>query len=253
VSIEATIAGFAAALRDREAPPPAGTRGRQDQSDRRRFAVYRNNVAVGLIGAIEARFPVVRRIVGAKAFRTMARTFVEREKPHSPVLIAYGDAFPDFIAARFLGLGPPCLVDVARLESAWVDAYHAEDATIIGLVNFADLDPAALPHARIALHPAVRLLRLATPAASIWASYQVGAEPVPHTEQEEDALIARPEADVSVRILPACGYAFAKRLHEGATLAEAVETLPHPNEFGSHLVGLVTAGAVRSIVQGQRP
>ena len=114
------------------------------------------------------------------------------------------------------------------------------------------LDPEALPNAQIALHPAARLLRLATPAASIWASYQDGAEPVPHPEQDEDVLVTRPEADVSVRILPACGYAFAKRLQEGATLAEAVETLPHPDEFGSHLVGLVAAGAVRSIVPGER-
>ncbi len=78
-------------------------------------------------------------------------------------------------------------------------------------------------------------------------------EPGPHRpEQDEDALIARPEADVSVRILPPCGYAFAKRLQEGATLAEAAETLPDPDEFGSHLVGLVAAGAVRSIVPGER-
>jgi hypothetical protein len=252
MSFEATIAGFAAALHDCGLPPPLSTRGRQGAPDGRRFAVYRNNVAVGLIGAIEARYPVVRRIVGANPFRTMARAFVELEKPHSPVLIAYGETLPDFIAARFPGLGPPYLVDVARLENAWVDAYHADDAPTVGLADLADADPETLSNAHIALHPAARLLRLATPAASIWASYQDDAEPVPHPEQEEDVLIARPEADVSVRILPDCGYAFAKRLKEGATLAEAVETLPHPDEFGSHLVGLVAAGAVMSIVPGER-
>ena len=253
MSIDATIAGFAAALLDPAAPPPSNTRGRRDAPDGRRFAVYRNNVAVALIGSIEARYPVVRRIVGATTFRTMARAFVEREKPHSPVLIAYGETFPDFIASRFSEFGPPCLVDVARLENAWVEAYHAEEAPTVVLADLADLDPEALPNARIALHPAVRLLRLATPAASIWASYQVGAEPVPHSDHKEDALVARPEADVSVRVLPPCGYAFAKRLQEGGTLAEAVETLPDPDEFGSHLVGLVAAGAVRSFVAGQRP
>ena len=71
----------------------------------------------------------------------MARAFVEREKPRSPVLIAYGETFPDFIAARFPGLGPPYLVDLARLENAWVDAYHAEDAPTVGLADLADARP----------------------------------------------------------------------------------------------------------------
>ena len=74
---ETTVAAFAAALADPAAPPPADTRGRQGAPDARRFAVYRNNVAVGLIGAIEARYPVVRRMIGPDAFRALARAFVE--------------------------------------------------------------------------------------------------------------------------------------------------------------------------------
>jgi hypothetical protein len=49
------------------------------------------------------------------------------------------------------------------------------------------------------------------------------------------------------------GYAFAKRLQEGATLEAAAETLADPDEFGSHLVGLVSAGAVKAIHVGERP
>ena len=68
MSFETTIAAFAAALCDPAAPPPAATRGRRCAPDARRFAVYRNNVAVGLIGALEARYPVCRRIVGDRLF-----------------------------------------------------------------------------------------------------------------------------------------------------------------------------------------
>ena len=64
---EATVAAFAAALADPAAPPPAGALGRLGVPDSRRFSVYRNNVAVGLIGALEARYPVARRIVGAES------------------------------------------------------------------------------------------------------------------------------------------------------------------------------------------
>ena len=66
--------------------------------DARRFAVYRNNVAVGLIGALEARYPVSRRIAGDDLFRAMARAFVRAHRPRSPVMIAYGAEFPEFMA-----------------------------------------------------------------------------------------------------------------------------------------------------------
>src|SRR5271157_2625104 len=165
---ESTVAAFAAALCDPAEQPPAAIRGRRDAPDARRFAVYRNNVAVGLIGALEARYPVARRIFGPEAFRAMARAFAEAHKPRSPVLIAYGAAFPDFIEAQ--GPNPDLrrLADVARLENAWVEAYHAEDAPAAGLADLAVLSAEALPNARVALHPAARLLSLATPAASIW-------------------------------------------------------------------------------------
>ena len=145
---ESTVAAFAAALCDPAAPPPAAIRGRRGAPDARRFAVYRNNVAVGLIGALEARYPVARRIVGPEAFRAMARAFVEAHKPRSPVLIAYGAVFPDFIEAQ--GPNPDLrrLADVARLENAWVEAYHAEDAPAAGLADLAALSAEALPNAR---------------------------------------------------------------------------------------------------------
>jgi hypothetical protein len=57
---------------------------------------------------------------------------------------------------------------------------------------------------------------------------------------------------VSVRVLPPAGYVFAKRLEKGATLSEAAEALPDPDEFGAHVVGLVAAGAVASIIPGER-
>ena len=78
---ETTVRAFAAALGEPSAPPPATTRGRMGAPDARRFAVYRNNVAVGLIGALEARYPVSRRIAGEELFRAMARAFVRGHRP----------------------------------------------------------------------------------------------------------------------------------------------------------------------------
>ena len=81
MSFEITVRAFTAALDDPSAATPAMTRGRMGAPDARRFAVYRNNVAVGLIGALEARYPVSRRIAGEDLFRALARAFAHARKP----------------------------------------------------------------------------------------------------------------------------------------------------------------------------
>jgi hypothetical protein len=254
---ESTIHAFAAALSEPSAATPAMTRGRAGAPDARRFSVYRNNVAVGLIGALEARYPVSRWIAGDDQFRAMARAFVRAFKPRSPVMIAYGEQFPEFaaayLAATEVGPGLACLVDVARLENAWVEAYHAEDIAAATVGQFAALSPDCLSEMRIAFHPAARLLRFAAPAASVWASAQSCDCPAASTKGiGEDALITRPDCDVRVRILPALGYDFALRLREGAALIEAAGALNDPAfDFGTHLVGLVESGAVASIIPGR--
>jgi hypothetical protein len=248
---ETTIRAFAAALADPSAAPPATTFGRLGAPDARRFSVYRNNVAVGLIAALEARYPVSRRIAGDDLFRAMARAFVHAHKPSSPVMIAYGEEFPEFLAGCD-GV-EPSLADVARLENAWVEAYHAEDAAAATVAELASLSPDCLPGARIAFHPAARLLRFVTPAASVWAAAQNCDRPAAPIEViSEDALITRPDCDVQARVLPPLGYNFALRLREGATLIEAAEALNDPAfDFGTHLVGLVESGAVASVILGR--
>jgi hypothetical protein len=246
---EATVESFVAALTDPSAPPPAQTRGREGRPDARRFAVYRNNVAVGLIGALEMRYPVARRLVGDAFFRGLARAFVAGNKPRSPVLIHYGADFPAFIEAFHPTREVPYLADVARLENAWVEAYHAAEAAPLGLADLAAVDPERLGDLRFVFHPAVRLLRLAHPAASIWAAHQAAGEPrAPEHWRAEDAMITRPHADVDVRILPGGGYEFAAALLSGAALADAAEPLAAEGvDPGPHLVGLVEAGAIANI------
>jgi hypothetical protein len=248
VRFDASLQAFAQALRDPASPAPPQTRGREGRPDARRFAVYRNNVAVGLIGAIEARYPVTRRLVGDDFFRAMARVFAASAKPRSPVLIHYGADFPDFVSRFEPAREIAYLPDVARLENAWVEAYHAADAAPLALAALGEVDPADFATLRFVPHPAARLLRFAHPAASIWAAHQEPGEPRPPADwRGEEALVARPQADVAVRVLPPGGWDFAAALFAGAALGEAAEACAREDfDPGSHLVGLLEAGAFQS-------
>jgi hypothetical protein len=244
-----SIAAFASALRDPSRPPPADTQGREGAPDARRFAIYRNNVAVSLITAIEARYPVTRRLVGDDFFRAMGRAYVARQKPHSPVILHYGANFPDFVAQFEPARDLLYLPDVARFENAWVEAYHSADHEPLTLAAIAAVDPADIDRVRLVFHPAARLLRSDHPAASIWAGHQGGGDVErPRVWRGEAALITRPHADVWVRILPAGGYAFAHALQTGATLGQAHAAMTIDDfDPGAHLVGLIESGAISQL------
>jgi hypothetical protein len=244
-SFRATLDAFAAALVDPTCPPPAGTRGREGATDQRRFAVYRNNVAVSLIASLAARYPVTRRLVGEDFFRAMARAYAARSKPESPVLIHYGRGFPAFVATFEPARDLPYLADVACLEKAWVEAYHAAEAEPLTLAALAALDADGLANARARFHPAARLVSSDHPIASIWAAHQ-GAGEVKAIEnwRAEAAMTTRPAAEVILRLLPPGGYAFARALFHGATIRQAhAATEIEDFDAGAHLIGLIEAGA----------
>jgi hypothetical protein len=249
MSAEATFAAFARALVDPALPAPAFTLGPQGRPDARRFAVYRNNVAVGLTRALEDRFPVTRRLVGDEFFRALAGAYVAVRKPRDAVLIRYGADFPDFVRDFAPARELPYLPDVAALENAWVEVYHAAEAEPLTLAALSEVAPERWESLRMGFHPATRLLRFSTPAASIWAAHQGEGEPAPPAHWgPEDALVTRPQAEVFVRALPEGGYALFAALLGGATLGEAAAPLIGAGgDPGPHVVGLIEAGAVAGL------
>jgi hypothetical protein len=240
-------ADFAAALFDPARPAPPGLVGPDGEDSPRRFAVYRNNVSVALIGALEANFPATCRIVGEEFFRAMARAYALSEPPASPILLDYGAGFPGFIA-RFESAAPlPYLVDVARIERAWTEAYHAPEARSLDPAVLARISQDEAAHLCFRLHPSVRVVRSQFPALTIWRMNVADdvPEPVALDAGGEDTLIVRPEAEVEVRSIPAGGAEFIASLAESHTLVEATKSaLRATNSFdlAANLMGLLGAG-----------
>lgn len=219
---------FAAALLDHEAPPPPGLLAPGGGDPARRFAIYRNNVVVGLIEALEARFPVTRMVVGDAFFRATARAFLRARPPRSPLLHEFGDELPAFLAGFAPARALPYLSDLAALEAARTRAFHAADAEPLDPAGLAGLDPETLAGLRLELHPSVELLASPFPVVSLWAAHQ-HADPAAvraalaaiDTARAEDALVWRRGEEVLVRALPAGALVFLGALAAGEPLAAA--------------------------------
>lgn len=245
---------FADALLDPQRPTPTGVVDPEGAPCARRFGVYRNNVTVGLSGALAETFPAVRRLVGDDFFRAMAIAYARAEPPRSPVMAVYGAGFADFVARFEPAMGLPYLADVARIEQAWVEAYHAADAAPLDPAAFIGLAPEALPHLRLRLHPSLRIVRSAHAALTIWRcnTEDAGTEPVEDAGRPEDALILRPDAEVEVRAMPPGGATFVHALAAGDTVVEALgAALQAAPDFdlAAHLAGLMEMGAITGFEQ----
>lgn len=242
-------ADFAAALLDPAAPVPLGLIGPDGKESPRRFAVHRNNVIVALIDALRANFPATCRIVGEEFFCAMARAYAASEPPASPILLDYGAGFPDFIVRFEPASSLPYLADVARVERAWTEAYHAPEAVPLDPALLFDIpsDQAAL--LCLGLHPSVRIVRSRFPALTIWRMNVDDGVPAPVDLQSghEDALVARPGAEVEVRSIPPGGAQFIAALISGRSLAEATKSaLSRASGFdlAANLAALIDAGTI---------
>ena len=225
MTLAAAQAEFAAALRD---PAPDAVPDGFSGLARQRFRVYRNNVRVALIEALAAAYPAIRRIVGQPFFDEMARVYVSDRPAQARTLNLYGADFADFVAGFAPARDLPYLADVARLERAVLESLHAADAPA--------LDPAALAAlggdiatARLAPHPATRLVRSAWPVAGIWRANAGDEAPVGElvfSAEPAGALVLRPGLSVRVDALAPAESAFAAALLAGgdAMAAQAEAT-----------------------------
>jgi hypothetical protein len=241
--------GFAAALLDPGLPTPGSLVGPDGQPDPKRFAVYRNNVVVSLIGALKDAFPAVHRIVGDEFFRTMARAYAIVEPPRSPIMLDYGAGFPNFIGSFEPARVLPYLADIARVERAWTEAYHAPEASPIDPGVFADISADQLPELRLVLHPSLRLVRSQFPALTIWQMNVADGVPAPVDLNAggEDVLVIRPMADVEVRSIPEGSPEFIQALIDGRSVLAALEAalIANPRfDLSVNLSDLMRAGAV---------
>ncbi len=217
-----TQAGFIAALLDPDMPVPDGLVDPEGRPAGKRFAVYRNNVAVSLTEALGTAFPVIRKLVGDAFFDAMAGVFLRQHPPTSAVLMFYGDEMPAFLESF-----PPAqtlryLPDIARLELALRRSYHAADVAPMAAETLQAMPPDRLMAARLRLAPAVRLIRSDWPIHAIWrANTEDGApKPIPGAQ---DTLIMRPGFDPGPHLLPEGGGAVMAALMAGADLGTALE------------------------------
>jgi hypothetical protein len=242
-------ATFVDALLDPTAPVPDGLVGPDGRAAGRRFDVYRNNVVAGLSNALETAFPVLRKLLGEQNFKGLAGIYVRKHPPATPLIMFFGAEMPGFLEGLPQLAHLPYLPDVARLELAMREAYHAADADPIAPETLRSLPPVDLLGLRVGLHPALRVFASPYPVHGIWARNMIAGAPKPRIAPET-VMVTRPGYDPVQTVVPRGTDLLLAALSDGATLGDAIAAAQaaHPDfdpttSFGA----LLSAGAITTI------
>lgn len=192
-------------------------------------AIYRNNTFSNLTGALADVYPVVQRIVGDEFFGQMARAYIERYPSVSGDIQQYGIAFGRFIESYEPARQLLYLADVAALEWAYHEAFHAAVPPLsIMHIKLAEIPMNKASQVRFRLHPACRLIRSDYPIGHIWRANQPeffhNNDLINLNEGGAHLLVRRPALDVEIVDISAAEFACLNALHQGEILEAAVES-----------------------------
>lgn len=217
----------------------------------RRLAVYRNNSRIAHTEALAGIYPAVRQLVGEAFFETMAERYEPSHPSTSGDLREYGAALARFLSTFEPVAQLPYLADVARLEWAWHECFHAATASPMTPSDLIALGSALQGNTRLALIPAARLLASAYPVADIWA---FALDPQRHQRGldldalgEARLLISRREERVDVMELAPSQFFWLDRLarHDGLAAAFEQTALRYPEfDFTAELATFVRLGVL---------
>ena len=256
------VIDFANALIDIERQIPEGMQCREGGDLPSRFGVYRNNVVVSLTTVLEENYPVVTALVGSAFFRAMAREFIFKCPPRSPVMYEYGTEFADFVSTYAPASSLPYLSDIARLEWSRVLAYHSPDASSIDLATVQALlnSPERLAASQWQFLPSVSMVVSRYAIVSLWHAHQhASSEQITqalaqfHLDRAETALLFRQGFDVVVLKLNPTQYAFVHALMQGHSLSYASECADHEDQAFdlAHMMGsLFSMGVIMRVLTG---
>jgi len=189
-----------------------------------RLNIYRNNVAITLIGALRLVYPAVDKLVGQDFFGAAAQAFIAGNPPRTACLDDYGGEFPDFLAAFPAAAALAYLPDVARLEWMVNLALHAPDAPALRPDALTDLADGEHGRVRFMPHPSVRLLSVRYPADAIWRAVLSGDEAalgdIATKVEQRWLIVQRQAAGIAVIRLDEDEASWTSLLFSGIALGE---------------------------------
>ena len=214
-------AAHVATAREVALNPQRGTPGLE------RLSVYAGGYLARVQDALAEGYAAVHHVLGASAFAALAGRYAVRQPSHDYNLSLLGRHLSAFLADDPLTTSLPFLPDLARLEWAVCEAFHAVERPPLDASRLTAWTPEAWERARVVFQPSVHLVSSAWPILDLW---QARAQPreriiVDLINRPQQVLIRRRALTVLCERLTPDAARLLERLLDGGPLGSVCAAL----------------------------
>jgi hypothetical protein len=190
-----------------------------------RVDIYANMYFYRLLEVLQEDFPATLVVIGAERFHNLATGYLI-EYPPAHFSISYaGNHLADFLRDHPLREEFPFLADLARLERALIEVFHAADATALDADQMRAIPPADWPALNLKLHPASEILDLHWDVAAILQAVEQGTQPPLPQRADASMLVWRSRNRVYYRAIDSAERDALDAIAKGITFAELCEVI----------------------------
>jgi hypothetical protein len=192
----------------------------------RLFQVYRNNFWIATEDALSGIYCVVKQLVGNPFFTLLVDHFLRSYPPRFGNMLQLGSDLPVFLCDFKLTESLPYLADIARLEWAYHQVFHAADTRPFNTQTLAAIPVKNIPQLYFELSPSSRLVHSPFPIFEIWRVNQSdfeGDQSVDLDTGGASVLLTRPGLVVELQKLEPVDARFLQCLTSGNNLDKATQ------------------------------
>ena len=205
---------------------------------------HANTISHARLVALEQSFPLTRVEVGEVLFNALSREYVETAEAKACDLAHIGRHFAKFFSHSLPSSSEEghnaAICDLAKIELAWLESYHAADTSSLSLETIGALAETELLGLPVVFHPSTRICELHAPLAAPLSHLAVEMTP-------SATLIVRPETEVRLLAIDDRTLQAAQKCRQpitiGNLLALASEQGEDTDPIGPVLT-LIGAGAL---------
>lgn len=209
-----------------------------DQLDRVMLGLkaHANTISHARLVALEESFLRTRAAMGEAEFSAISRSFCETAIARSAPTNQIGTDFASFLSVSDFW---PGLVDLARIEWAWLQSYHAAEAPAMTLADLSAAGAVQMLNIRVDVHPAAQLVKLQLGEFRLIEELGV--------VNAGGILVTRPDAEVKLSAVEPIVLRLFEEALQGCKVCNLIELAVEEcdeQEALAPIITLISAGAL---------
>jgi hypothetical protein len=183
--------------------------------------IYRDQFWIRHLDAMYEDYESLAKTIGWDDFEDLCAAYFAAHPPQDFSLRDLGKRFPDFLEE--VKKDDRLLVDIARTEWAFVEAFDGPDAPPLDPSSLATASEDDWPRARIVFHPSMQRLRLEYPTHEHREAVRTGREATRPEPKKVNVVVYRGPQSLHYVEIAEDELALVEELSKGTPLGEACE------------------------------